>query len=298
MAGKPGAANPLRRSSGGAEPILVRPTTTCIQRNRRLSGAAATGCVFPMPDFRVFSTPPSADPAEIVLSREESHHLVAVNRAHAGQTVVAFDGRGHEWICTLQRDDRTQAVLKVNFRQNSPPLPYEMTLGQALPKGPSMDAIVRKATEIGVKRIVPLASERTQVHLADDREDRKIEKWRLAALEAAKQCGNPWLPEIAPVQPADAFMAAARGYDLKLIASLHPGARSLKAALAASTAAANRPPRKVLWLIGPEGDFTAAEMSQAQTAGFVPITLGPLVLRCETAAIYALSILSYELAGG
>lgn len=249
-----------------------------------------------MPDFRVFHTPPSADPVEITLTREESHHLVSVNRARVGQTVVAFDGRGHEWICTLEREDRHQATLKVNFRQSAPPLPYEITLGQALPKGPSMDAIVRKATEIGAARIVPLESERTQVHLADDRQDRKIEKWQLAALEAAKQCGNPWLPEISPVQSASAFMDQAHGYDLKLIASLHPGARSLKTALAAHVAATGRSPRKVVWLIGPEGDFTPAEMSLAQTAGFQPITLGPLVLRCETAAVYALSILSYELA--
>ena len=158
-----------------------------------------------------------------------------------------------------------------------------------------MDDIVRKATEIGAARIVPLASERTQVHFDADRSDKKIEKWQTAALEAAKQCGNPWLPEISPVQSATAFMESARGYDLKLIASLQPGAKSLKAVLAATTTALGRPPRSVVWLIGPEGDFTPAELSVARSAGFEPITLGPLVLRCETAAVYALSVLSYEL---
>jgi 16S rRNA (uracil1498-N3)-methyltransferase len=160
-----------------------------------------------------------------------------------------------------------------------------------------MDAIVRKATEIGAARIVPLESERTQVHLDGDRSDRKIEKWQTAALEAAKQCGNPFLPEILPLQPASAFIEGARGYDLKLIASLQPGAKSLKVVLAAYRAAHGRAPVKVLWLVGPEGDFTPAEMSQARSGGFEPITLGPLVLRCETAAVYALSILSYELQG-
>jgi hypothetical protein len=115
------------------------------------------------------------------------------------------------------------------------------------------------------------------------------------ALEAAKQCGNPFVPEILPVQNAAAFMESARGYDLKLIASLQPGAKSLKTVLAGFRAAQQRAPKKVLWLIGPEGDFTPAEMSLSQSAGFEPITLGPLVLRCETAAAYALSILSYEL---
>jgi 16S rRNA (uracil1498-N3)-methyltransferase len=248
-----------------------------------------------MPDFRAFCTPATTEPAEITLTPEESHHLVAVNRARAGDTVVAFDGRGTEWICELAADRKNAAVLKVRFRQKAKPLSYQITLGQALPKGPSMDAIVRKATEIGAARIVPLESERTQVHLDGDRSDRKIDKWQTAALEAAKQCGNPFLPEILPVQKAAAFMESARDYDLKLIASLQPGARSLKAVLAAFQVAQGRPPRRVLWLVGPEGDFTPAEMSLSRSAGFEPITLGPLVLRCETAATYALSVLSYEL---
>jgi 16S rRNA (uracil1498-N3)-methyltransferase len=248
-----------------------------------------------MPDFRAYCTPPTAEPAELMLSADESHHLITVNRARAGDTVVAFDGRGTEWICELTNQRKNAAVLKVRFRQKAKPLSYEITLGQALPKGPSMDAIVRKATEIGAARIVPLESERTQVHLEGDRSDKKIEKWQTAALEAAKQCGNPFLPEITPVQQASAFMEGARGYDLKLIASLQPGAKSLKTVLAAFQAAQGRTPKKVLWLVGPEGDFTPAELSQARTCGFEPITLGPLVLRCETAATYALSVLSYEL---
>jgi 16S rRNA (uracil1498-N3)-methyltransferase len=248
-----------------------------------------------MSDFRAFCAPPTAEPTEIVLSRDETHHLVAVNRAKHGDTVVAFDGKGSEWICELMADGKAGAALKVRFLQKAKRLPFEITLGQALPKGPSMDAIVRKATEIGAIRIVPLESERTQVHLDADRSDRKIDKWQTAALEAAKQCGNPFLPEIAPVQNAAAFMEGARGYDLKLIASLQPGATSLKKVLAAFQAAQGRPPKKVLWLIGPEGDFTPAEMSLSKSTGFEPITLGPLVLRCETAATYALSVLSYEL---
>jgi 16S rRNA (uracil1498-N3)-methyltransferase len=92
-------------------------------------------------------------------------------------------------------------------------------------------------------------------------------------------------------------MESARGYDLKLIASLQPGAKPLKSVLAAFQTAQGRAPKKVLWLIGPEGDFTPAEASLAKSTGFEPITLGPLVLRCETAAIYALSVLNHELQG-
>ncbi len=253
-----------------------------------------------MPDFRVYCQPPEREPSEIHLSADEAHHLVAVNRAKAGDTVVAFDGRGHEWICELAGEAHGELRLKVRFRQQAKPLPYEITLGQALPKGPFMDAIVRKATELGAARIAPLESERTVVRLEDDRSDRKLEKWQTAAVEAAKQCGNAFVPEILPLQRAAGFMEASRGYDLKLIASLQPGAKPLKSVLGAYAAAHGRPPRKVLWLVGPEGDFTPAEMSLSKSAGFEPITLGPLVLRCETAAVYALSVLSYELqnAGG
>jgi 16S rRNA (uracil1498-N3)-methyltransferase len=248
-----------------------------------------------MPDFRVYCTPATREPATITLSEEESHHLVAVNRARPGDTVVAFDGRGSEWVCELVADHRRAAGLKVRFLQRARPLPYAITLGQALPKGPSMDAIVRKATELGAAAIVPLESERTEVHLDGERSDKKTAKWQSAALEAAKQCGNPFLPEIQPVQKAAAFMETARGFDLKLIASLQAGAKPLKSILAAFRALQNRAPAKVLWLIGPEGDFTPAELSIAKSAGFEPITLGPLVLRCETAAVYALSVLSHEL---
>lgn len=250
-----------------------------------------------MPDFRSHWVPESADPKSITLSPEESHHLVSVNRAGAGATVTVFDGRGSEWICELEAADRRAARLRVRFGQKSGPLPYSVALGQALPKGGGMDAIVRKATELGAARIIPLESERTEVHLDSDRTERKVDRWRTAAIEAAKQCGNPWLPQIEPLRQAADFIASPGAYDLKLIASLQPGAEHLRSVLGAYRAAHGRAPRAVLWLVGPEGDFTPAELSLARSAGFAGITLGPLVLRCETAAVYALSVLAYELTG-
>lgn len=265
-----------------------------------------------MPDFRVHAPAAAADAANIRLSPEESHHLVSVNRCGRGDPVTAFDGHGHEWLCECIDPGKSGAVLRVKEFRQAPPLPHEITLGQALPKGSTMDDIVRQATEVGAARIVPLLTERTQVHLDADRAGKKIEKWRTAAIEAAKQCGNPWLPEIAPIQKFDEFIASGwasvspptpvaavesgdHHFDLKLIASLHAGTTTLKRALAGHAAKHGRAPRKVLWLIGPEGDFSPAEMTAAITAGFQPITLGPLVLRSDTAAIYALSILSHEL---
>eukprot|EP01035_Chromulina_nebulosa_P042663 gene42663-57753_t len=139
-----------------------------------------------MSDFRAFCRSAAAAPTELILSPEESHHLVVVNRARAGATVVVFDGRGHEWTCELTSDRKNAAALRVRSARVVAPLPFAITLGQALPKGPGMDAIVRKATEIGAARIVPLESERTQVHLDGDRSDKKIEKWQTAALGPTK----------------------------------------------------------------------------------------------------------------
>jgi len=249
-----------------------------------------------MPDFRAYceSTDPTA--REIRLSAEESHHLVVVNRCGRGEPVIAFDGHGHEWICECADPAKAAAVLRVKEFRQAKPLPCAITLAQALPKGATMDEIVRQATELGVVRIAPLIAERTQVHLDGDRAEKKTEKWRTTAIEAAKQCGNPWLPEIVPIQKLADYLAAAGDHDLKLVASLHAGATSLKKALAHYHAKHARPPHRVLWLVGPEGDFSPAEMTALIMAGFTPITLGPLVLRCDTAALCALSILSHELA--
>jgi 16S rRNA (uracil1498-N3)-methyltransferase len=248
-----------------------------------------------MPDFRAYCTPPPDQSAEITLSPEESHHLVAVNRARCGDPIVAFDGCGTEWLCALSSAHKNGAVLSIRSTRRLPALPYEITLAQALPKGGTMDAIVRKATEIGAAQIIPIESDRTQVHLDGDRSEKKIEKWQTAALEAAKQCGNAFVPAVRPIQSAAALIQNSGDYDLKLVASLAPGARSLKRVLTDFAATHARPPKKVLWLVGPEGDFSPTELSAAQHHEFDAVTLGPLVLRCETAAIYALSILSYEL---
>ena len=248
-----------------------------------------------MPDFRAHAPAATADAAEIRLTPEESHHLVTVNRCSRGDPVTVFDGRGREWLTACVDPGKTGAVLRVKESRLAPPRPHAITLGQALPKGSTMDEIVRQATEVGAARIVPLLSERTQVHLDGDRAAKKVEKWRTTAVEAAKQCGNPWLPEISPIESYAGFVSAAGDQDLKLIASLHAGTTTLKKTLAGYAAKHGHAPRKVLWLIGPEGDFSPAEMTQAITAGFQPITLGPLVLRSDTAAIYALSILSHEL---
>ena len=266
----------------------------------------------PMSDFRVFApTPPVHD--QLSLPAGESHHLVVVNRARTGDTVIAFDGHGTEWSCELTDARKAGATLRVTATHTRAPLPCAITLAQALPKGGVMDDIIRHATELGAARIVPLATERTQVHLDGERSDKKVEKWRVGALEAAKQCGNPFLPEITGVRTLAEFLAgqsnaaalangspdvSADEASLKLVASLHPGAQSLKSALAGFKATHSQSPKSAIWLVGPEGDFSPAEIQAALAAGFIPVTLGPLVLRCDTAATAALAVLAYETLAG
>lgn len=253
----------------------------------------------PMPDFRVFlSNPPAPGAAELALSEAETHHLVQVNRAKMGDPVVAFDGRGTEWTCRLGRmEGKKSAILRVDATATRAPLPCAILLGQGVPKGGTMDEIVRQATELGAALIAPLATTRSEVHLDADRAAKKLEKWRTAATEAAKQCGNPFLPELAPLAALRDFLTtpSVREAELRLIASLHSGARPLRTALSEFRAAhGGRAPKSVAWLIGPEGDLTAEEVSLAIAAGWVPVTLGPLVLRCDTAAVYALSAVRAE----
>ena len=248
-----------------------------------------------VPDFRAYCQPNEPAPAEIRLSPEESHHLVTVNRCSRGDPVVAFDGHGREWVTECVDASKSATVLRVKEARPAASREFSITLAQALPKGATMDAIVRQATEVGAARIIPLISERTQVHLDGDRAEKKVEKWRTTAVEAAKQCGNPWLPEIAPIQNFAIFISGAKEYDLKLVASLHAGPTTLKKALATFSHKHGHAPRSALWLVGPEGDFSSAEMTAAISAGFVPVTLGPLVLRSDTAAIFALSTLCHEL---
>lgn len=230
-----------------------------------------------------------------------------------GAKAVLFNGRGREItgeIVDLAHDE-------IRFRKlheaETPPLRCRITLGQAIPKGKNMDLIVQKAVEIGASEIAPLISERTIVDIDQKEAARKQAKWQQAAIEAAKQCGQNWLPQIdVPRKLKDFFtqFPVATGLrpvgkketshsdvatDLRLIGSLQPDAQHLKKILADYQSEHRHLPASVLILIGPEGDFTPAELALAKSHGCRPITLGPIILRVETAAIYCLSVLSYEL---
>jgi 16S rRNA (uracil1498-N3)-methyltransferase len=168
-------------------------------------------------------------------------------------------------------------------------------LAQAIPKGKNMDLIVQKAVEIGAAEIAPILSDRTVVRLDEKSAGSKQSKWQTIAIEAAKQCGQNWLPRVQVPRTMAQFFQQSHRFDLRLIGSLQSDAVHLKKILAEYRAEHGDRPASVLMLVGPEGDFTPAELSLARSHGCRPITLGPIVLRVETASIYCLSVLSYEL---
>ncbi len=246
-----------------------------------------------------FYIPPTAwYPDALALDEGESHHALNVLRLQPGEKVVVFNGEGTEATAVIAPESTKRAVrLTVVQRAKTPPLPCRITLAQAVPKGKNMDLIVQKATELGAAGIAPLLSERT-VSRVEDPEDAaaKQAKWQATVIEAAKQCGQNWLPTVARPQTPKEFFAGQRpgAFDLMLIASLQPDSRGLRTYLEEH----GSQPKSALILVGPEGDFTPAEIALAKSAGCRPITLGPIVLRTETAAIYCLSVLSYELQAG
>src|SRR6266404_9045425 len=235
------------------------------------------------------------NPDALSLRSGEAHHARDVLRMKRGDRAVLFNGRGREItaeIVDLAKDEiRFRKLTETETR----PLRCRITLGQAIPKGKNMDLIVQKAVEIGAAEIAPLISERTIVDLGQKEAELKQAKWQQVAVEAAKQCGQNWLPTVHAPRKLKDFFSHAGSFDLRLIGSLQPDAIHLKKILGDYVDQHRDRPRNVLMLVGPEGDFTPAELALARTNGCLPITLGPIILRVETAAIYCLSVLSYEL---
>jgi 16S rRNA (uracil1498-N3)-methyltransferase len=246
---------------------------------------------------RFYISPAEWNPDALVLSGSEAHHARNVLRLQPGDKAVLFNGRGRELTAEVTALSAREVTLRKLHETSTPPLRCRITLGQAIPKGKNMDLIVQKAVEIGAAEIVPIMSDRTIVRLDTDEAAQKQEKWQAIAIEAAKQCGQNWLPEVQTPRTLAQFFAGRPRFDLQLIGSLQSDALHLKKILADYTNEHADRPASVLMLIGPEGDFTPAELNLARSNGCRPITLGPIILRVETAAIYCLSVLSYELLG-
>jgi 16S rRNA (uracil1498-N3)-methyltransferase len=239
---------------------------------------------------RFYLPPDEWSAALSALNEGESHHVLNVLRFGVGDHVTVFDGEGTEARADITAIEGKRVRLRLGPRTRSQPLPCAITLAQAVPKGRQMDFIVQKATELGASRIAPLLSDRAVVHLENSDAEKKRDKWREIAIEACKQCGQNRVPGIALPRTPKRFFDKEEQSELMLIASLQPDARRIKSVLADYP-----PPRSVCVLVGPEGDFTPAELALAKSQGCRPITLGPIILRVETAALYCLSVLAHEL---
>lgn len=277
---------------------------------------------------RFYIPPEHWHPDAVALTGSEAHHGRDVLRMKRGEKLVLFNGCGREITAEIIDLGSGEIRLRKLHEAETPPLRCRIVLGQAVPKGKNMELIVQKAVEIGADQIAPIISDRTVVQVDSESAVQKQAKWQQIAIEAAKQCGQNWLPRVhVPRKLGEFFDAVETGvlatpepgeggstaeslasqptrlplqkdiprFDLRLIGSLQPDAQHLKKILADYSSEHQHRPQSILMLIGPEGDFTPAELALARRHGCRPITLGPIILRVETAAIYCLSVLSYEL---
>ena len=247
---------------------------------------------------RFYISPWNWHPDALALTGSEAHHSRDVLRMKRGEKLVLFNGCGREITAEIIDLGSSEIRLRKLHEAETPPLRCRIVLGQAVPKGKNMELIVQKAVEIGADQIAPIISDRTVVQVDSESAVQKQAKWQQIAIEAAKQCGQNWLPRVhVPRKLAEFFdtVTPNAGFDLRLIGSLQPDAQRLKKILADYSSEHEQRPQSVLMLVGPEGDFTPAELALARRHGCRPITLGPIILRVETAAIYCLSVLSYEL---
>ncbi|GIZ10927.1 16S rRNA (uracil(1498)-N(3))-methyltransferase [Pseudomonas sp. NCCP-436] len=213
------------------------------------------------------------------LPEAQAHYIGRVLRHAAGDAVQLFDGSGQEYLGELI--DVGKKSVRVELRECIAGLaesPLRIHLGQGLSRGERMDWAIQKATELGVSEITPIISARCEVRLKDERADKRLAHWRQVAISACEQCGRSVLPLIHPPLELDAWLQQVQA-DLKLV--LHPVATPLQQ---------HTPPRSLAVLIGPEGGLSDDEVARAGQLEFLPASLGPRILRTETAPVVALSV--------
>ena len=229
------------------------------------------------------------------LDGREAHHALHVLRLKHGELVAVLDGIGNEFMCTVENAARNAVTLSVSLKNFVPAPPCSVTLLVGVPRGKIIESIIQKAVELGARRIVPILSDRVVTQLDDGDAEHKRSKWQTVAVEAIKQCGAVWLPKVEAPVTIGQFLARPEKFDLSLVGSLQKERRHPREVLREFEAQHGRLPQSVGVWIGPEGDFTPDELQAIQASGAQPISLGRLVLRVETAAVYCLSVLNYEL---
>jgi len=216
----------------------------------------------------------------VLVSGTEVHHLTRVLRLSAGDDVVVFDGQGHEWLGRIASATRSGVAIDLQDERTAvAEPPVHLTLGVAVLKGTQLDEVVRDATMLGASRIVPFVS----AHVAVSErawKNRSTDRWSRVASASASQCGRAVVPEIADVSPFDALLSA-RGFEL-VVMCVEPASGAARSVTTLPRA------ERALLLIGPEGGWAPDELERARAAGAVFISLGPRILRAETAPAVAL----------
>ncbi|MCE9681802.1 16S rRNA (uracil(1498)-N(3))-methyltransferase [Halomonas alkalisoli] len=221
---------------------------------------------------------------DVVLPEGAARHLARVLRMGEGAPVRLFDGQGREASAVLIESGRKRVVARIEaVEAGIGESPLCVHLGQAISKGDRMDYAIQKAVELGVAAITPLYTEHGDVRLKEEREAKKLAHWQAVAVSACEQCGRATVP---PVHPPMALADWLDERDEALRLVLHP---ATDRALARETV-----PPSVALLIGPEGGLSSIEVDAAQAADFSLLSLGPRILRTETAPVVALSLLQYR----
>jgi 16S rRNA (uracil1498-N3)-methyltransferase len=244
---------------------------------------------------RFFQSSPPGAGGKLLLEGAEAQHAAKVIRLREGEGAVVLNGNGTEYFCTAVEVDRKRVVLQIDEEKIHPRPAGRLKLVQAVTKGKSFDFILQKSVELGAAEIIPLLTDRI-VAKPDPRDfDDKVEKWNQVAIEAIKQCGAAWLPEISRPKTLVEAMAEDAATELRLVAALIPEARHPRACFEEFRNQQQRLPESVSIWIGPQGDFSESEYRMMIEAGVTPVSFGDRVLRSETAAVFALSVLGYEL---
>jgi len=231
---------------------------------------------------RLYCDLPLSPGAEIVLPDAAARHAVTVLRLQVGDTLDLFNGEGGEYRASIvAASKRETRVRLIAFHAAERESPLEITLALGISAGERMDYSLQKATELGVTAIQPLATERSVVKLAGERADRRLQHWQHVVIAACEQCGRNRVPAVAPVQTLFAYLAAVERNVRLLMLSPHAATPLKRVPPAAS----------VVLLIGAEGGLAPAEFQAAEASGFEPVSLGPRILRTETAPVAALAVL-------
>jgi 16S rRNA (uracil1498-N3)-methyltransferase len=244
-----------------------------------------------MNDFRSYYQQLNGIEKSVVLDAFESHHLVKVNRARAGQLVRLFNGDGLEADARLIDASTRGAELQIEQWHEIAEPAHKVVVIQAIPKGKTMEQEIRRLTEMGVWEIIPVRTAHSEFSKAEEQASGRMDRWLGAAIEGAKQSGNPWLPRIHSVLSWTECIEHARSWTgTRAIASLAPG--SVSSTQFFSNQHNVHDQCYTYLMIGPEGDFSLAEVNDALQIGFTPVTLGPHVLRVETAALALVALAS------